>query len=168
VRNETSLFLGCFSQNLLNLRPYDKNDNDCCNNDDYFQSFFFLQLSPANEFIGEISGFHANRSPSILQTSLDQIHDIIYHRSEVTFQYKAYSSCPMLLVTIEQEEVTCMSILPEGEQLRRAVKWISDMRVENPGISLSKLVGDACLKFDLPPKDAEFLSNFFVEKSEQQ
>jgi len=57
-----------------------------------------------------------------------------------------------------------MSILPEGEQLRRAVKWISDQRVENPEISLSKLVADACLKFDLPPKDAEFLSNFFVEQ----
>ncbi len=57
-----------------------------------------------------------------------------------------------------------MSILPEGEQLRRAVKWISDQRVENPEISLSKLVSDACLKFDLPPKDAEFLSNFFVEQ----
>jgi hypothetical protein len=57
-----------------------------------------------------------------------------------------------------------MGILPEGEQLRRAVKWISDQRVENPAISLSKLVGEACLKFDLPPKDAEFLSNFFAEK----
>jgi len=57
-----------------------------------------------------------------------------------------------------------MGILPEGEQLRRAVKWISDQRVENPNTSLSKLVGEACLKFDLAPKDAEFLSNFFAEK----
>ncbi len=59
-----------------------------------------------------------------------------------------------------------MGILPEGEQLRRAIKWISDMRVENPGIGLSKLVGDACLKFDLPPKEAEFLTNFFLEKEQ--
>ena len=59
-----------------------------------------------------------------------------------------------------------MSILPEGEQLRRAVKWISDERLENPNISLSKLVADACLKFDLPPKDAEFLSHFFAEKKQ--
>jgi len=57
-----------------------------------------------------------------------------------------------------------MSILPEGEQLRRAVKWISDQRVEHPNVSLSKLVADACLKFDLHPKDAEFLTNFFAEK----
>jgi len=59
-----------------------------------------------------------------------------------------------------------MSILPEGEQLRRAVKWISDERVENPKVSMSKLIGDACLKFDLPPKDAEFLSHFLLKKIE--
>ena len=57
-----------------------------------------------------------------------------------------------------------MSILPEGEQLRRAIKWISDERTENPGARLSKLVEDACLKFDLPPKDAETLMRFFTEK----
>jgi hypothetical protein len=57
-----------------------------------------------------------------------------------------------------------VSILPEGEQLRRAIKWISDERTENPGASLSKLIGDACLKFDLPPKDAESLMRFLTEK----
>jgi len=56
-----------------------------------------------------------------------------------------------------------MSILPEGEQLRRAVKWISDERLGDPDVSLTKLIGDACLKFDLPPKDAEFLMRFFAE-----
>jgi hypothetical protein len=61
-----------------------------------------------------------------------------------------------------------MSILPEGEQLRRAVKWISDERVDNPGVSLSKLIGRACLKFDLPPKDAEFLMHFFTEKESKE
>jgi hypothetical protein len=61
-----------------------------------------------------------------------------------------------------------MSILPEGEQLRRAVKWISDERVENPGTGLSKLIGQACLKFDLPPKDAEFLMHFFTEKEPEK
>ena len=58
-----------------------------------------------------------------------------------------------------------MSILPEGEQLRRAVKWISDVRTENPGASLSKLIDDACLKFDLAPKDAESLMRFLTEKA---
>jgi hypothetical protein len=61
-----------------------------------------------------------------------------------------------------------MSILPEGEQLRRAVKWISDERVDNPGVSLSTLIGQACLKFDLPPKDAEFLMHFFTKKESEK
>jgi hypothetical protein len=60
-----------------------------------------------------------------------------------------------------------MSILPEGEQLRRAVKWISDERLDNPGANLSGLIGQACLKFDLPPKDAEFLLHFFTEKGSE-
>ena len=65
-------------------------------------------------------------------------------------------------ITCEEEKR--MSILPEGESIRRAVKWISDERIENPGASVSKLVGEACLKFDLAPKDAEFLMNFLAEK----
>lgn len=61
-----------------------------------------------------------------------------------------------------------MSILPEGEQLRRAVKWISDERLENPDTSLSKLIGEACLKFDLTPKDANFLVNFLGDKESEK
>ena len=57
-----------------------------------------------------------------------------------------------------------MTILPEGEQLRKAIKWISDERVDNPETSLSKLIGDACIKFDLPPKDAESLMRLLTEK----
>jgi len=55
-----------------------------------------------------------------------------------------------------------MSILPEGEQLRRAVRWISEMREERQDTSLSKLISEACVKFDLSPADAEFLSRFFA------
>jgi hypothetical protein len=61
-----------------------------------------------------------------------------------------------------------MSILPEGEQLRRAIKWISDERLDNPGASLFKLIGEACLKFDLAPKDEEFLMHFFTETGSEK
>jgi hypothetical protein len=57
-----------------------------------------------------------------------------------------------------------MSILPEGEQLRRAIRWISDMRLDNPAASPFRLIEEACLKFDLPPKDGEFLMHFFADK----
>jgi len=57
-----------------------------------------------------------------------------------------------------------MSILPEGEQLRKAVKWISDERLDNPGAALFTLIEKACLKFDLSPKDCDFLMQFFTDE----
>lgn len=56
-----------------------------------------------------------------------------------------------------------MNILPEGEQLRKAVKWISDERLEKPEASLFKLIEEACLKFDLAPKDEDFLVRVLTE-----
>jgi len=56
-----------------------------------------------------------------------------------------------------------MAILPEGEQLRRAVKWVSDERIEHPGTPLFPLIEKACLKFDLTPKDEEFLLRYLTE-----
>lgn len=61
-----------------------------------------------------------------------------------------------------------MSILPEGEQLRRAIKWISDQRLDNPEAKLFRLIEEACLKFDLPPKDEEFLMHFFTEQAPEK
>jgi hypothetical protein len=60
-----------------------------------------------------------------------------------------------------------MSIIPEGEQLRRAVKWISDERREHSGLPLITLIEKACLKFDLTPKDEEFLLRYIMEDSSQ-
>ena len=53
-----------------------------------------------------------------------------------------------------------MSIQPEGEEIRKAVKWVSEERTYNPQLSLNQLIESACLKFDLSPKDAEFLARF--------
>lgn len=61
-----------------------------------------------------------------------------------------------------------MSLIPEGEQLRKAVKWISDKRIDNPGASLFRLIEEACLKFDLPPKDEEFLMRYFTETGSEK
>ena len=52
------------------------------------------------------------------------------------------------------------TLQPEGEDLRKAVKWISEERRYNPEASLSKLIEEACLKFDLSPMDAEYLLDF--------
>jgi hypothetical protein len=51
--------------------------------------------------------------------------------------------------------------LPEGEQLRRAVKWIASSLQDNPDQPVFRLVDQAVFKFDLSPKDAEFLLNMY-------
>jgi hypothetical protein len=57
-----------------------------------------------------------------------------------------------------------MSIQPEGEDLRRAVKWVSEMTKDCSGKPLMKLIEEAALKFDLAPKDQEFLIRTYIKK----
>ena len=51
--------------------------------------------------------------------------------------------------------------MPEGESIKRAVKWISGELQENPHKSIQIIVDDAGLRFDLSPKETEFLTNFY-------
>jgi hypothetical protein len=53
------------------------------------------------------------------------------------------------------------SVMPEGDAIRKAVKWISAHLEEKPGFSAQKLVQEAVLRFDLSPKEAEFLLEFY-------
>lgn len=60
------------------------------------------------------------------------------------------------------------TIMPEGENLRRAIKWISANLVENPNQPVQALIEEVVFKFDLSPKDAEFLMTFLrKEKSDK-
>ena len=52
-------------------------------------------------------------------------------------------------------------LLPEGEELRRAVKWVSANIQEHPDQALNTFVHDAIFRFNLSPKDAEFLMRFY-------
>lgn len=58
-------------------------------------------------------------------------------------------------------------LLPEGEDLRRAVKWISGNLQEDPGQPVMPLVQEAIFKYDLSPRDADFLIGFYSKKKEQ-
>ena len=60
------------------------------------------------------------------------------------------------------------SLLPEGEDLRRAVKWISAHLQDNPEQSVNLLVQEAIFKFDLSPRDADFLLMFYRKKKEDE
>ena len=56
------------------------------------------------------------------------------------------------------------TIMPEGEEIQRAIKWISANLDENPNQSKNKLIEQAVFKFDLSPKDADFLQGFYCKK----
>jgi hypothetical protein len=57
-----------------------------------------------------------------------------------------------------------MGIQPEGESIRKAVKWISEERKFNSEKKLNELVEEASVKFDLSPNDADFLFRFVTEQ----
>lgn len=59
------------------------------------------------------------------------------------------------------------TIQPQGEQLRKAVQWISEKRKETPDINPVKLVDEASFRFDLSPKDSEFLLRFVKNGNSQ-
>ena len=50
------------------------------------------------------------------------------------------------------------TVQPKGESLRKAVKWISEERIYNPDRSHQSIIEEACLRFNLSPKDAEYLN----------
>jgi hypothetical protein len=59
------------------------------------------------------------------------------------------------------------ALLPDGEDLRRAVKWISGNLQEYPDRPVQPLVQEAIFKFDLSPRDAEFLIGFFRQREQE-
>ena len=56
-----------------------------------------------------------------------------------------------------------MSIQPQGEDLRKAVKWVFEERKHNSERDIQQIVEEASAKFDLSPKDAAFLGRFVRE-----
>ncbi|MGD0843590.1 MAG: hypothetical protein ABSA06_04380 [Geobacteraceae bacterium] len=55
-------------------------------------------------------------------------------------------------------------VIPKGEDLRRAVKWVSANLQEDPDQPVQPLVQEAIFKFDLSPMDADFLIGFYGRK----
>lgn len=60
------------------------------------------------------------------------------------------------------------TIMPEAENVQKAIKWISANIEENANQPLQKLIESAVFKFDLSPKDTEFLIGFFRNHSSKK
>jgi hypothetical protein len=62
---------------------------------------------------------------------------------------------------ISEEEINMATVLPKGEKIRQAVKWISAERLEDENKPLSMLIGQAALRFNLSPKEEAYLNGFY-------
>jgi len=56
------------------------------------------------------------------------------------------------------------TIMPKGENLRQAVKWISENRKEDENAIIPLLIEKAGIRFNLSPKDEEYLRSFYKDK----
>jgi hypothetical protein len=59
-------------------------------------------------------------------------------------------------------------IMPTGEALRRAVRYVSDRLRENADTPLLSLVDEASQRFDLTPQQSEYLLRFYREARERK
>jgi len=71
---------------------------------------------------------------------------------------------PISLENRREQEKGMPTIMPEGERIRQAVKFISAERMEDEKKSLRMLIQKASLKFNLSPKEEQDLVNFYREK----
>jgi hypothetical protein len=58
-----------------------------------------------------------------------------------------------------------MSVLPERNDLKNSITWISEHLEENPDHPLHQLVDKAIFEFNLSPADADILIRFFHERA---
>lgn len=56
------------------------------------------------------------------------------------------------------------TIMPEGDGLKKAIAWIDEIKSEKPDQKLISLIDEAGMKFNLSPKDSDFLFRFFTKK----
>jgi hypothetical protein len=54
-------------------------------------------------------------------------------------------------------------IVPGGDGIRQALKWLGERKVEEPTANRAKLIDEAALRFDLTPLDVDFLVNNWKE-----
>lgn len=60
------------------------------------------------------------------------------------------------------------TVMPEGGAVRKAVQWVSKMREQGAKDSLAMLIEQASARFNLSPKDCEFLNRFFTDLQEAE
>jgi hypothetical protein len=52
------------------------------------------------------------------------------------------------------------TIQPDGEMIRKAVKWISEERQTDQSKKHQQMIEEAAIRFNLSPMEVEYLNNF--------
>jgi len=58
------------------------------------------------------------------------------------------------------------TIMPQSELTRKAILWISEMQESYADKSLDALLEEAAIRFNMGPKDVEFLQRFYRDKQD--
>lgn len=58
------------------------------------------------------------------------------------------------------------TIIPKGENIRRALKWISDTQLDGNKKPFSRLIEEAALRFNLSPNEEAYLEDFYRENKD--
>ena len=59
------------------------------------------------------------------------------------------------------------TIMPQSELTRKAIAWICEKQEEGRSSALNSLIEEAAVRYNLSPKDVEFLQRFYADKKEQ-
>lgn len=57
-------------------------------------------------------------------------------------------------------------MIPEGQNIRKAVQWISDELLQDSTKNKLRLVNEASIKFALTPKESNQLLQFYLNSPE--
>lgn len=55
-------------------------------------------------------------------------------------------------------------VLPQGESIRRALRWLDDRVQDDPRLDRARLIGEAAARFDLTPLEEDFLLRNWARK----
>ena len=59
-------------------------------------------------------------------------------------------------------------ITPPGDKVRKAIKWLSEAVLNDPGKSRRQLLEQAEIRFNLSPRECEFLNNNFGDTQRKE
>ncbi len=56
-------------------------------------------------------------------------------------------------------------VLPSGDKMKKTLCWISDMLKEHPEKNRQQIISDAEIRFDLSPKECDFIDRKLRDNS---